>query len=83
MGHRPSPAFNLVSNSNVPKGLAIAVWSDRVLWVGPANVLDMLTTGGWPPGTNLNVSLTDFEIIKTKLPKAEEFPPCTPLSPPS
>jgi hypothetical protein len=72
MPHRPDIVYNLVSNIAVPKGLAIAVCRDRVMWVGPANILDALAMRGWPPGTILNLSAVDFGAIKAKLPAPED-----------
>lgn len=63
--------FHLKESTNVPVGMAVAIYKGLVVWMGPSCMLREIDTNKWPDGTTLNVSTIDYEAIKTASEKTE------------
>ncbi len=66
--------FEIVPNPSIPKGVAVVVHQDRVLWIGPANMLNPDAANAWPEGAVMNLAPVDHDALKGKLPKNEGRP---------
>jgi hypothetical protein len=64
--------FEVVGVNTVPRGVAVAVYQNRVLWMGPARILENVDVSKWPDGTYLNISSADLVLVKDIVERVEE-----------